>query len=202
AVRGPGVLGVEAQPRLDAGDRAVGVHRPLLVGLAVAVPDVHPCAGLGAVALGVQAFAAVDPQFAGVGGRPLLVGSSVALPQLHRRAVVLRDAGHVQALAGGDVRHLAARSGFGRLEVAEGGEEVPHLVLDPAVGAALTTGASVDRSLLVPAVEGGPDHGIPLLATGVGGGDVGARAGGGLGRALRGAAVVAHEPVAHRPCLG
>src|SRR5690606_3120053 len=132
----------------------------------------------------------------------LLVGPAVAGPQLHRRAVVLRDAGHVPALAGGDVRHLAARSGFGRLEVAEGGEEVAHLVLDPAGGDALAAGASVDRSLLVSAVEGGPDHGVPLLTTGVGGGDVGAGTRGGLGRALRVAAVVAHEPVTHRSRLG
>src|SRR4051794_13279603 len=39
AVPGAGTGDVEAEPGLDAGDRSVGVERPLLVVLPVAVPD-------------------------------------------------------------------------------------------------------------------------------------------------------------------
>jgi hypothetical protein len=41
---------VKAQPRLHAGDRAVGVDGPALVGLAAAGPDDHLCAGPRALA--------------------------------------------------------------------------------------------------------------------------------------------------------
>src|SRR3954453_14549614 len=51
--------GVEAQPRLHAGDRAVGVDVPLLVRLAVAVPDHRRGAVGGSLAGGVKALVAV-----------------------------------------------------------------------------------------------------------------------------------------------
>ena len=50
------------------------------------------------------------------------------------------------------------RSGGRRRCDAELGEELPHLLLDPAPRAALTAGAPVHRALLVAAVERGPDH--------------------------------------------
>src|SRR3954453_19980508 len=42
AVGGSGAVRAQAQAGLHAGDRAVGVQVPLLVGPAIAVPDEHP----------------------------------------------------------------------------------------------------------------------------------------------------------------
>src|SRR5690348_1614927 len=58
AVGGPAARGVQAEPGLTAGDRAVGVDGPLLVAAAVAGVDVHLGAGAGALARGVQAVVA------------------------------------------------------------------------------------------------------------------------------------------------
>src|SRR5207302_10233934 len=85
AVGGGGVGEVEAQSGLDSFDGAVGVDLPLLVGLAVAVPDDGFGSGCGALAVGVEAshaVAGVDGEFAGGGVGPGLVGSGVAVPDL------------------------------------------------------------------------------------------------------------------------
>src|SRR5947209_6261006 len=66
AVGGGGSGDVEAEPGLDPGDGAVRVRGPLLVGLAVAVPDDDLGARAGALAAGVQAAGAVvDGQLTG-----------------------------------------------------------------------------------------------------------------------------------------
>ncbi|RAO46068.1 hypothetical protein GAR06_02932 [Micromonospora saelicesensis] len=205
-----GCDGVEAQPRLGAGDGAVGVQVPLLVGLAVAVPDEDRRAVAAARPTGVQALVAVDGQGAVGGVGPALVGATVTVPQLRAGAVGGAGVGDVDAppgLAPCDQHVLLAgrwgrrRGSGGRHVRAELGEEPPHLLLDPAPRAALTAGAPVHRTLLVPAVERGPEHRVAGLA-GVRGGDVGQAAGPRLGRALRGASVVADEPVAQRPSAG
>src|SRR5207302_8369298 len=100
AVAGACPTPVEAEPRLGAGDRAVSVEVPLLVGRAVTRPDIRLGAGAGALAVGVQARAAVDPQLTRGGRRPLLVGAAVAVPQLHLGAGGLRGAGYVHAAPG------------------------------------------------------------------------------------------------------
>ncbi len=52
--------GVNAETGLHAGDRAVGVDVPLLIGLFVAVPDDEAGAVGNALAGGVEALVAVD----------------------------------------------------------------------------------------------------------------------------------------------
>src|ERR1022692_624658 len=63
AVGGARARDVQAQSGLDAGDGAVGVELPLLVGAAVTGPDLHLRARRGLVVIGVHAHlaaAAVD----------------------------------------------------------------------------------------------------------------------------------------------
>src|SRR4051812_10974455 len=62
AVGSRGAVGVQAQARLHAGDRAVGVEIPLLIGLPVAVPDDRRGAVGGALAIGVEALVAIHLQ--------------------------------------------------------------------------------------------------------------------------------------------
>src|SRR5579859_7920899 len=73
---------------------------PLLVGAAVAVPDLQ----LGTVGRGesgvVQAPPGLGADHAAVGARaPLLVGTAVTVPQLDQRAVARTLPGHIGALA-------------------------------------------------------------------------------------------------------
>src|SRR4051794_29936232 len=71
AVGGGGSGDVEAEPGLDAGDGSVGVERPLLVVLTVAVPDDDLGTGARPPSVGVEApRAVVDGQLAGAGVGP------------------------------------------------------------------------------------------------------------------------------------
>ncbi len=115
AVGGGRADGVETQPGLDTGDRAVGVDVPLLVGAAVAVPDDHRGAVGGALVLGVQALVAVDLQLLAVGVGPTLVGLSAAGPQLGLGAVGGGGDGDVDTAAGGHALDLSRTGTVGRL---------------------------------------------------------------------------------------
>src|SRR5690606_23568398 len=94
---------------------AVLVEAPLLVVLAVAVPDDHAGAVGRAVVVHVEALAAVDTQLPGGRGGPLLVALPVAVPDLHRGPVGLGHSGDVEApsrphaldAVGGDRRSAA-----------------------------------------------------------------------------------------------
>src|SRR5512146_115755 len=72
---------------------------PLLVGAAVAGPQVELRSVGGAGARGVQALAGGGVDERPVAGLPLLVGAAVAGPQLDAGAVVVVGAGDVHALA-------------------------------------------------------------------------------------------------------
>src|SRR5215471_976228 len=89
---------VEAQPGGDAADRSVGVDGPLLIGPAVAVPELHLRTRCGTDG-GIQAFAE-DPDGATADG-PSLVGRTRAVPDDRLRAVRGRAHRIVEAAAGG-----------------------------------------------------------------------------------------------------
>ena len=97
AVGGGGAGGVQAQPGLHTGDRAVGVDVPLLVGLTVAVPDDHLGAVGTTLAVRVQTLTAEHLQLAARRVGPGLVRLTTAVPQLHLRAVRGGGVGHIQA---------------------------------------------------------------------------------------------------------
>src|SRR6185369_6814588 len=89
---------VQAQAGLNAGDGAVRVQPPLLVGASVAGPDLNLGARGGLVVVRVQALGAgIDAQFARGGRSPRLVGAAVAVVDLHRRTVGLGRPVHVRA---------------------------------------------------------------------------------------------------------
>ena len=79
---------------------ALSVHFWLAPPLQVQMSTLVP--GAGALAVGVQAVAAVDPQLACGGGVHCWLAAAVAVPQLHLRAVRLRRARHVDAPARAD----------------------------------------------------------------------------------------------------
>src|SRR5581483_10836778 len=97
---GRGAVVVQAQPGLHAGDGAVGVDVPLLVGLAVAVPDDDRGAVAGALPASVKAIAAVHLQLLGRGQGPALARAARAVPQLDLRPIRRTRVGHVHAPAG------------------------------------------------------------------------------------------------------
>src|SRR4051812_4622051 len=96
AVGGLVVGDVQTQAGLVGADRAVALEGPLLVGAAVAVPDLHLRPG-GGPGRGVQALA---QRLQGLTrDSPLLVGGASAVPD-HRLGAVCRVAvRHVQAAA-------------------------------------------------------------------------------------------------------
>src|SRR5687767_15014866 len=97
AVGGAIAAGIQTQPRLHAGDGAIGVDVPLLIGLAIAVPDDDSGAVGSALPIGVQALVAIHGQLPAGGVRPSLVAAAVAIPQLHLSAVGGTGSGHVSA---------------------------------------------------------------------------------------------------------
>src|SRR6185295_11693725 len=100
AVGRSSAVGVQAQPGLDSGDGAVGVDVPLLVRLAVAVPDDHGGTVGRTTTAGVQTLVAEQRELPAGGTRPTLVGVAVAVEQLHLSAVGGAGVGIVDAPAG------------------------------------------------------------------------------------------------------
>ena len=89
----PRPVDVQAQPGLHADDGAVGVEPPLLVGAAVAVPDLRPGCPAWWRGRARRGTCCRRPS-AGCStvARPLLVGAAVAVPDVHERAVGLAGA--------------------------------------------------------------------------------------------------------------
>ncbi len=156
--------GVEAEVVGVAGHGAVGVERPLLVAVGVAVPQLD--AGAGA---GVRGESRHLPRVWSRAGAVAedLVGVAVAVVDLQQRAVGAGAVGRVDAASGGLVAEAeagrggrrrggrrgdagagagarAGRRAGGRGGALELGDELPHLPLGPGLGAVLGVGP-VDR---------------------------------------------------------
>src|SRR5450830_211680 len=113
AVAGPGAERFEAELGMDdAGDGAVVLQLPGLIGRTGAVGDDRRAPRAGPVTADGQARLAVDGQLLVGSPAPGLVAATVAVPQVESGAGGRRKAGHVETpVAGRDAQRVAGRCG-------------------------------------------------------------------------------------------
>ena len=178
AVGGAEGGGVQAQPRLHAGDRAVGVDVPLLVGLAVAVPDDRGGAVAGAAAATRRGTCCRTPSAACPRCTSSAGWSGRGSPTAGLRAVGGHRARHVHAPAGlaaddRDVLLRAARRGRRRCRVGVSARTGTARRSPTPPAWSTTSRPARSRRRSRPrrwgraGVEGAPHHGVPGPAAGV-----------------------------------